>query len=110
MPQNLNPASIGKFQQLIAKNPVTFVAAVFFVMFWVTYFLNINKNNDAEQYWKEMYEKEKNRNDGLTLELLIKAGVLNKKDETIQKQGEAIKKADSTLKDNLGDKIEKLIQ
>lgn len=74
---------IGKFQQLIIRNPIGFVAAVFFVMFGVTYFINIRKNDSSEDYWKEQYEKEKENNDALKLELLINAGVLKKQDEVI---------------------------
>lgn len=87
---NPNPNEIGKFQQLITKNPIAFVASVFFLMFWVTYFLNIRKNNSSEQYWKELYERERGEKDRLKDELLIKAGYI--KDETI-------KKADSTLRE-----------
>jgi putative Ca2+/H+ antiporter (TMEM165/GDT1 family) len=81
---------VGKFQQLIIKNPLAFVGAVFFLMFGITYFINIRKNNSSEQYWKELYEKERSEKDRLKDELLIKAGYI--KDETI-------KKADSTLRE-----------
>ena len=107
MPQ-ITPEELGKFQKLLAKNPLAFVGAVFFVMFCVTYWININKNSDAEQNWKELYQKERDKNDTLQLKLLIKAGVLDKKDRVIEKQNEVIKKADSTLKDNLSETLEKL--
>ncbi|MGL5234097.1 MAG: hypothetical protein ACRC8Z_04985 [Empedobacter falsenii] len=107
MPQ-ITPEELGKFQKLLAKNPLAFVGAVFFVMFCVTYWININKNSDAEQYWKELYQKERDKNDALQLELLIKAGVLDKKERVIEKQNKVIKKADSTLKDNLSETLEKL--
>jgi len=81
---------VGKFQRLITKNPIAFVASVFFLMFGITYFINIRKNNSSEQYWKELYEKERGEKDRLKDELLIKAGYI--KDETI-------KKADSTLRE-----------
>ena len=87
---NPNANQIGKIQNLIAKNPVAFIAAVFFLMFWVTYFLNINKNNSAEQYWKEKFEKEQNEKDRLKDELLMKAGYIKQ---------ETIKEADSTLRE-----------
>lgn len=87
---NPNTNEIGKFQQLITKNPLAFVASVFFLMFWVTYFINIRNNNNAEQYWKELYEKERGEKDRLKDELLMKAGYI---------KSEAIKKADSTLRE-----------
>lgn len=87
---NPNTNQIGRIQQLIAKNPIAFVAAVFFVMFWITYFINMNKNSDSEQYWKELYEKEKWEKDALKDQLLTKAGYIEK---------ETIKKADSTLRE-----------
>lgn len=87
---NPNSNELGKFQQLIIKNPLAFVAAVFFLMFWVTYFINIRKNTNSEQYWKELYEKERGEKDKLKDELLMKAGYI--KEETI-------KKADSTLRE-----------
>lgn len=102
MPQpDLTPENIGKFQKLILNNPVGFVAAVFFIMFGFTYGINLMKNNDSEQYWKEMYEKERGKNDRLNEQLLIKAGVL-------EKAKEVIIEADSTLKNNISEKIQKL--
>lgn len=101
MPNNITPGNVGKFQQLIIKNPVAFVAAVFFIMFGFTYSINIRKNNDSEKYWKELYEKERNEKDRLKDELLIKAGVL-------EKAKEVIIEADSTLKNNVSEKIQKL--
>lgn len=89
---NPNANEVGKFQQLITKNPVAFTAAVFFLMFWVTYFINMRKNNDAEQYWKELYIKEREEKDRLKDDLLIKAGV-------IEKQNAVIIEADSTLRE-----------
>lgn len=88
---NPNINQVGKFQQLITKNPIAFVAAVFFLMFWVTYFLNIRKNNDAEQYWKELYLSERSEKDNLKNDLLVKAGVIERKNAEI-------KLADSTLR------------
>lgn len=85
---------ITKFQKLyglLAKNPVVFVATVFFLMFWITYFINIRKNDNAEEYWKELYIKERDDNDALKEQLLINAGVL-------KEQSEIIKDADSTLR------------
>lgn len=87
---NPNSNELGKFQQLIIKNPLAFVAAVFFLMFWVTYFINIRKNSNSEQYWKELYEKERGEKDKLKDRLLMKAGYIEE---------ETIKKADSTLRE-----------
>ena len=98
---NLTPENIGKFQKLIINNPVGFVAAVFFIMFGFTYGINLAKNNDSEDYWKEMYEKERGKNDRLNEQLLIKAGVL-------EKAKEVIIEADSTLKKNTSEQIQKL--
>lgn len=98
---NLTPENVGKFQKLIIQNPLAFVASVFFIMFGVTYFMNVTKSSDAEEYWKELYLRERDKNDALQMQLLIKAGVL-------EKAKEAIIEADSTLKNNVSDKIQKL--
>ena len=57
------------------------------------YFININKNSDSEQYWKELYEKERGEKDRLKDDLLFKAGI-------IERQQNVIKEADSTLRNN----------
>ena len=98
MAENTN--QLGKVQQLISKNPLAFVAAVFFVMFWTTYFINMNKNDDAEQYWKELYEKERGEKDALKDQLLKKAGYIEK---------ETIKKADSTLREKTQEQAKTLL-
>lgn len=69
---------LSKTTKLIAKHPVSFVAAVFFCMFWVTYYVNIRKNEDNEETWKELYLKEKKEKEQLTLLLLIKANIIEK--------------------------------
>ncbi|MFP3835362.1 hypothetical protein [Chryseobacterium sp. SIMBA_028] len=97
---NPNTNEIGKIQSLIAKNPVAFIAAVFFLMFWVTYFININKNNSAEQYWKELYEKERGEKDALKDQLLTKAGYI---------QRETIKQADSTLREKTQEQAKQIL-
>ena len=94
---------IGSLQKLIQKSPAAFTAAIFCIAFATMYYLNVQKNNDAEAYWKELYIGERNRNDRLTTELLIKSGV-------IEKQNEVIVKADSTLKDNVAVKVEKILR
>lgn len=102
MPQpNLTPENVGKFQKLISQNPVAFSAAVFFIMFIATYWINVNNSNTNEEYWKELYLKERDKNDRLQTQLLIKAGVL-------EKAKEVIIEADSTLKNNVSEKIQKL--
>ncbi|ASK29718.1 hypothetical protein CEY12_06190 [Chryseobacterium sp. T16E-39] len=87
---NPNTNEIGKIQQLITKNPLAFVGSVFFLMFWITYFINIRKNESSEKAWKELYEKEKTEKDKLKDELLMKAGYIKQ---------ETIKQADSTLRE-----------
>ncbi|MGE8528522.1 hypothetical protein [Chryseobacterium rhizosphaerae] len=97
---NPNTSEIGKIQNLITKNPYAFAASVFFLMFWITYFININKNSDAEQYWKELYEKERGEKDALKDQLLTKAGYIEK---------ETIKKADSTLREKTQEQAKTLL-
>ncbi|HFI4796541.1 hypothetical protein M2T79_09485 [Elizabethkingia miricola] len=89
--QNPNIDNLNKLSRIIVRNPLGFVASVFFMMFWITYFINIRKNNDAEQYWKELYLKEKSDKDRLKDELLIKAGI-------IEEQQAVIKEVDSTIR------------
>lgn len=102
MPQNqLNPENVGKFQKLIAQNPIAFSAAVFFIMFAFTYGINLRNSSSNEDYWKELYLKERDKNDQLQTQLLIKAGVL-------EKAKEVIIEADSTLKQNTAEQIENL--
>lgn len=98
-----NAKEVGALQKLIQKSPAAFTAAIFCIAFATMYYLNVQKNNDAEKYWKELYIRERNRNDHLTTELLIKSGV-------IEKQNEVIVKADSTLKDNVAVKVEKILK
>lgn len=97
-----NAKEVGAFQKLYEKNPPAFFGVIFFMMFGLTYFININKNSDTEQHYKELYEAERNRNDRLTTELLIGKGV-------IRRQEEVIIKADSTLKDNVSVKVDKIL-
>lgn len=102
MPQpNLTPDNVGKFQKLISQNPIAFSAAVFFIMFAFTYGINLRNSSSNEDYWKELYLKERDKNDKLQTQLLIKAGVL-------EKAKEVIIEADSTLKNNVSEKIQKL--
>lgn len=89
---NPNTNEIGKIQQLIIKNPFAFVGSVFFLMFWITYFINLKNSNSSEDYYKRLYEEERKKNDDLNTKLLIKAGV-------IEKQKAESKEADSTLRE-----------
>lgn len=93
MPQIPNPQILGKLQNLVVKNPLGFVATVFFFTTFVTYFLIIRRSGDAEQNWKELYLKERAEKDELKNELLIRAGI-------IERQNMIIKEVDSTLRDN----------
>lgn len=101
MPNVPNANEIGKFQTLIAKNPIAFVASVFFIMFGFTYYLNIRKNNDAEQYWKELYLKERQEKDLLKDELLIKAGIVSKKEEQIKQADSTVRQKTETTVNNI---------
>ena len=52
---------VGKFQRLITKNPIAFVAAVFFVMFWITYFINLNDSSESKDDYKKLYTEERKK-------------------------------------------------
>lgn len=99
--QNLTPENVGKFQKLIIQNPIAFLASVFFIMFGFTYSLNVWNTRNSEQYWKELYIKERDKNDNLQTQLLVKAGIIERAEAVIIE-------ADSTLKNNVSDKIQKL--
>ena len=104
MPNNIpTPETLGKFQKLIAQNPIAFTAAVFFLMWALNYTIMINKNSDAEQYWKELYEKERYEKDKLKDDLLYKAGV-------IERQNSIIKEADSTLRKKTINEAEQILK
>lgn len=89
---------IGKLSTIVSKNPLGFVVAVFMLMFAVTYYINISKNDQSEEYWKSQYEAERRKSDDLKNMLLQKAGIIDYQKEVIEYQGEAIKEADSTLR------------
>lgn len=97
---NPNTNQIGRFQQLIARNPIAFVAAVFFVMFWITYFIHLKKSNDDAEYWKEKFENEQEQKDALKDQLLRKAGYI---------ENETIKKADSTLREKTQEQAKQIL-
>jgi len=98
-----NAKEIGAIQNLIDKKPLAFVAALFAILFGGLFFLHLRTKDDSSEYWKELYMQEKASKDLLKDQLLIKAGV-------IERQNEVIIKADSTLKDNVTEKINKLIE
>lgn len=91
---------IGKISTIATKNPMGFIVAVFMLMFAVTYYLNIDKNDKSEEYWKAQYEAERKKSDDLKNMLLQKAGIIDYQKEVINYQGEAIKEADSTLRNS----------
>lgn len=81
--------NLDKFTQLIAKHPIAFVAAVFFCMFWITYFINVRRIEQGESTWKELYFKEKKEKEELTELLLIKANIIenqNKQDTLLREE------------------------
>lgn len=84
MPNIPNPQTLGKLQTLIVKNPTAFVAVVFFVVSFATYFINIRQNRNEAEYWRTLYEKERCEKDQLKNELLIKAGVIVRQKEVIK--------------------------
>lgn len=90
---------LSKATQLIAKHPISFVAAVFFCMFWVTYYINIRKNEDNEETWKGLYIKEKENCERFRNQLFIKNGIIEgmQKQDTILRQ-ETKKQAEEILK------------
>lgn len=105
-----NTKQIGDFQKLIIKNPIAFTAAIFCIAFITMYYLNTQLRSSNEAYYKQLYQesqlqlqKERDSKDKLTTELLINNGI-------IQKQNEVIVKADSTLKDNVAVKVEKILK
>lgn len=89
---------LSRVTQLIAKHPISFVAAVFFCMFWATYYINIRKNEDSEETWKELYIKEKENNEKLKNQLLIKNGIID-----------GMQKQDTILREETKQQVEQLL-
>lgn len=100
--QTPTPEEIGKIQRLIMKNPTAFVAAVFFTMFGVTYFINLRQVTHREEHWKELYLDEKKAKDELNKQLLIKAGI-------IEAQNKIINQADTILRNETSTKAVELL-
>lgn len=86
-----NIQKIDQTTRLIVKHPIAFVAAVFFCMFWITYFINVRRIEQGEKTWKELYLAEKKAKNELEHLLYIKAGI-------IEKQSKIIKQRDTLLK------------
>lgn len=89
---------LSKVTQLIAKHPISFVAAVFFCMFWGTYYINIRKNEDNEETWKELYIKEKENCEKFRNQLFIKNGII-----------EGMQKQDTILREETKQQVEQLL-
>jgi len=92
-----------KIQSLITKNPLAFLAAAFFLSSISTYSLFIRQTKDAEQYWRELYLKERDEKDKLKDELLMSNGIIKSQDKIIQEK-------DSTLRDNTIEKVETILK
>lgn len=93
--------NIRKMTELIAKHPVSFVAGVFFCMFWATYFIHIRREENEVEFWRELYLKEKDEKDEFRKELMIKAGI-------IEKQNAIIKQKDTILRNETEKQVEKI--
>lgn len=91
---------IGKLSTIVTKNPLGFAVATFFLMFAFTYYININKSDEHEDYWRKQYEKERDENRELKNALMRKAGIIDYQKDVIDYQGHVIKEADSTLRKN----------
>ncbi|NML70022.1 hypothetical protein HHL23_09435 [Chryseobacterium sp. RP-3-3] len=100
---NPNTNQIGKIQSLIAKNPVAFIAAVFFLMFWITYFINLDSSKESKEDYKTLYNEERRKNDNLNYQLLIKAGI-------IERNNEEMKLADSTLRNQTQEQAKTILK
>lgn len=104
---NLNPDNVGKFQDLISKNPAAFVGAVFVIMFGFTYGINLNNSSKEEKRCWELVKIEREAKDKAIAEqnelkdkLLVKSGVLDKVEKRI----------DEANAELIKEKIEKLEQ
>lgn len=84
---------LAKVQEQITKNPIAFLASVFFLFTSFLFYRLIDNNEDATLYWKTLYIQERTEKDKLKDELLMKAGI-------IERQKVVISEADSLLRDN----------
>lgn len=98
-----NSGKVSRYAETIAKNPIAFVGAVFFMMFWVTYFINIYAKSEDCSYWRIQYEVERKKNDKLNTQLLIQNGI-------IQIQGKQMKTEDSIIRSETKHQVERLLK
>lgn len=68
--------NIKTITETISKNPVSFVGAAFFVLFWGYFIWSQNKTDNESLYWKKQYETERNKSDELYKQLLIRNGII----------------------------------
>ena len=91
--------SISRFTLLIAKYPAAFVGALFGVMFLINHYIANRRYEEEIVQWRELYIKEKDKNDELQNQLLIKAGII-----------EAMKKNDEVIKDKTEDTAKEVLK
>lgn len=91
--------SISRFTILIAKYPVAFVGALFGVMFLINHYIANRRYEEEIVQWRELYIKEKDKNDDLQNQLLIKAGII-----------ERLKKEDDTIKNKTEDTVKEVLK
>lgn len=82
---------IGKLTKIISKNPISFVASVFFLMFWITYYIHVRRADDEANEWKMLYLKEREDKDRFRIQLLEKAGIIEQQNEIIKNSAEILK-------------------
>lgn len=91
--------SISRFTILIAKYPAAFVGALFGVMFLINHYIANRRYEEEIIQWRELYIKEKDKNDDLQNQLLIKAGII-----------ERLKKEDDTIKNKTEDTVKEVLK
>ena len=91
--------SISRFTILIAKYPAAFVGALFGVMFLINHYIANRRYEEEIVQWRELYIKEKDKNDDLQNQLLIKAGII-----------ERLKKEDDTIKNKTEDTVKEVLK
>lgn len=89
----INTDKLSKIQELIERNPVAFLAAVFFVLFGTLFYMFLNKHSkeqdDCEKeiiYWKNKNDIAQKEKDNLTTALLVQHKVIHKVDSTVKKE------------------------
>lgn len=81
----LNEQQFSKFQSLIAKNPLAFVATVFFIMFWITYFINLQNSKEEVVFWKKKYDNKDAEVNKLKDDLIESSGIIKIQKEVVEK-------------------------